>query len=345
MNRRSFHRHGPAVLAAALALHRVDAGQDRFDCPIRYGADQLLPHSPITARHIGDGMTLAALCDATVTVSDNAVPNLVLESFGGPSALTAYARRLGDTATRLDRWEPELNAAAPGDPRDTTTPQAMAMLLKAAMLGDALTHDGRARLIGWLRGSRTNASRLGAHVPAGWQLGSKTGSGPRRTANDVGVYWTPSRAAIVVAVYLTESTASAGVRDRVIAHTVQPFDEDAHPLERPQLGPEAMRGGLVQQRAPQRLQLFIAQPSRPAACGHCSQRVDAALSQYRLARVRGLARHTHCLRGLCWCLARQQHSPRSQAPPYRLVQSLCRHVLHPILAKYRYNGPHRQRLP
>lgn len=204
-------------LAAALTLQRVDAGQEQLDRLLRYRADQLLPHSPITAQHVGDGMTLAALCDATITVSDNTAANLVLESFGGPSALTAYARRLGDTATRLDRWEPELNEATPGDPRDTTTPQAMAMLLKATTLGDALTHDSRARLIGWLRGSRTNASRLGAHVPAGWQLGSKTGSGPRGTTNDVGVYWTPSRAAIVVAVYLTESTASGAVRDGVIA--------------------------------------------------------------------------------------------------------------------------------
>lgn len=208
-------------LAAASTLQRVDAGQEQLDRLIRYSADRLLPHSPITAQHVGAGMTLAALCDATITVSDNAAANLVLESLGGPSALTAYARRLGDVATRLDRWEPELNEATPGDPRDTTTPQAMATLLKTTTLGDALTPDSRTRLIEWLRGSRTNASRLGAHVPAGWQLGSKTGSGPRGTTNDVGVYWTPSRAAIVVAVYLTESTASEAVRDGVIAAVAQ----------------------------------------------------------------------------------------------------------------------------
>lgn len=204
-------------LAAAVVLHRVDAGEDQLDRLIRFGSDRLIPHSPVTARHVDDGMTLAALCEAAVTVSDNAAANLILDSFGGPSALTAYARRLGDAATRLDRWEPALNEAIPGDPRDTTTPRAMAMLLKATTLGDALTLHSRARLIGWLRGSRTNASRLGAHVPAGWQLGSKTGSGPRGTSNDVGVYWTPAGAAIVVAVYLTGSSASEAVRDGVIA--------------------------------------------------------------------------------------------------------------------------------
>jgi beta-lactamase class A len=195
----------------------VDAGHDRLDRVIRYDADRLLPHSPITSQHVGIGMTLGALCEATTTVSDNAAANLILESFGGPAAVTAYARRLGDTVTRLDRWEPELNEAVPGDPRDTTTPQAMATLLKVTTVGDALTPESRQRLIGWLQATRTNASRLGAHIPYGWQLGSKTGSGPRGTANDVGVYWAPSRAATIVSVYLTESTASAALRDSVIA--------------------------------------------------------------------------------------------------------------------------------
>ena len=208
-------------LAAAMVLHRVDSGEEHLDRRIRFGADRLLPHSPIASLHVGGGMTLEALCEATVTVSDNAAGNLILQSFGGPAALTSYARRLGDTATRLDRWEPDLNEATPGDPRDTTTPRAMAKLLNATTIGDALTLHSRARLIGWLRDSRTNARRLGAHVPAGWQLGSKTGSGPRGTTNDVGVYWTPSGAAIVVAVFLTESSGSEAVRNGVIADVAQ----------------------------------------------------------------------------------------------------------------------------
>lgn len=208
-------------LAAALVLHRVDAGEEQLERRIRFGADRLLPHSPITAQHVDDGMTLSALCDATITVSDNAAANLILESFGGPAAVTAYARRLGDTATRLDRWEPDLNEATPGDRRDTTTPRAMATLLKATTIGSALSPHSRARLIAWLRGSRTNALRLGAHVPPGWQLGSKTGSGPRGTTNDVGVYWMPSGAPIIVAVFLTESRGSEAIRNAALAAVAQ----------------------------------------------------------------------------------------------------------------------------
>ena len=208
-------------LAAALVLHRVDAGYEQLERRIRFAADRLLPHSPITTQHVGNGMTLSALCDATITVSDNAAANLILESFGGPAAVTAYARSLGDKVTRLDRWEPDLNEATPGDQRDTTTPRAMAMLLKATTIGSALTPHSRTRLIGWLRGSRTNALRLGAHVPAGWQLGSKTGSGPRGTTNDVGVYWTPSRAPVIVAAFLTESRASEAIRNAALAAVAQ----------------------------------------------------------------------------------------------------------------------------
>ena len=97
----------------------------------------------------------------------------------------------------------------------------MAKLLEATAIGYALTRRSRARLVGWLRGSRTTAQPLGAHVPSCWQLGSKTGSGPRGATNDVGVYWTPCGSPIVVAGYLTESGASETVHDGVLAAVAQ----------------------------------------------------------------------------------------------------------------------------
>ena len=114
------------LLAAALVLHRVDAGQEQLERRIPIAAADILPHSPTTQQHIGpQGLPMAALCEATITLSDNAAANLMLASFGGPAGLTAYLRSLGDTVTRLDRNEPELNEATPGDKRDTTTPDAM----------------------------------------------------------------------------------------------------------------------------------------------------------------------------------------------------------------------------
>ena len=60
----------------------------------------------------GNGMTLAALCHAAITESDNAAANLILHTLGGPKGLTQFARQLDDPVTRLDRWEPEPPRAA-----------------------------------------------------------------------------------------------------------------------------------------------------------------------------------------------------------------------------------------
>lgn len=205
-------------LAAARVLARVDAGEESLDRRIAYGRDVLLPHSPVTEKHVGEGMTLGALCEATITVSDNAAANLILGTYGGPAALTRYARSLGDRVSRLDRTEPELNQAAPGDPRDTSSPRAMAGLLRTALLGNALSPKSREQLARWLEATSTNGKRLRADLPAGWRMGSKTGTGARGTTNDVGIFWPPSGAApIVVAVFLTDTQAPEGARNGSVA--------------------------------------------------------------------------------------------------------------------------------
>lgn len=208
-------------LAAAHVLHRVDRGEERLDRRIRYGREALLPHSPVTERHVGEGMTLGELCHATVTVSDNGAGNLVLASFGGPAGLTRYARSLGDEVTRLDRWELELNEARPGDPRDTTSPRAMARLLHATLVGQALSAGSRDQLAQWLEATSTNGKRLRADLPAGWRMGSKTGTGARGTTNDVGIFWPPGRPPVLVAVYLTESEAPEAARNGAVARVAR----------------------------------------------------------------------------------------------------------------------------
>lgn len=204
-------------LLGAHVLRRVDQGLERLDRTIVYGPEAIIPWSPVTAKHVGQGMTLAELCEATITLSDNAAANLILQTLGGPQGWTQYVRSLGDTVTRLDRTEPELNAATPGDPRDTTTPRAMVALLQGVVLGDALTPASRAQLVTWMQATQTSGQRLGAQLPTGWRLGSKTGTGARGSTNDVGVYWPPDRAPIVVAAYLTQSPAAEATRNRAIA--------------------------------------------------------------------------------------------------------------------------------
>jgi beta-lactamase class A len=206
------------LLASAAVLARVDAGKERLGRRIQFEAKDLVVYSPVTKDRAGaPGMSLEELCAAAMTVSDNTAGNLLLASLGGPEGVTSYARSLGDSVTRLDRIEPELNEAAPDDPRDTTSPAAMLSNLHALVLGDALSAGSRERLAGWLVSNQTGDTRLRAGLPKDWRVGDKTGSGERGTTNDVAVIWPSGRAPLVAAIYLTRSPAEAAQRNGAIA--------------------------------------------------------------------------------------------------------------------------------
>lgn len=205
------------MLAAALVLHRVDRGEEKLERELAVDAAGILPNSPVTETHVGGRITMAQLCDAAITRSDNAAANLMLHSFGGPAGLTAYARSLGDRMTRLDRFETALNTAHPGDPRDTTTPAAMLELMRKLLLGDALTPASRDQLRDWLLANKTGDERLRARLPAGWKVGDKTGAGDYGTNNDVGIVWPPGRAPLLVTMYLTGTKAPLAQRNAALA--------------------------------------------------------------------------------------------------------------------------------
>ena len=206
------------VLAVAAVLARVDAGKERLDRRIVFGPEALLDYAPMTRQHVGaPGMTVAALCEAAVTLSDNTAANLLLASVGGPAAVTRFVRGLGDPVTRLDRIEPELNQGSPGDIRDTTTPNAMLDTLQRLLLGQVLTSASRVRLVAWMRACTTGLDKLRAGAPAGWQAGDKTGSGAQGESNDVAIFWPPQRQPILVTVYYAGSSAHGKQRSAVLA--------------------------------------------------------------------------------------------------------------------------------
>ncbi|MEJ2864270.1 class A beta-lactamase [Actinomycetospora flava] len=193
------------VLIVAAVLDRARREPGLLDRTIRWSRADLLDHAPTTARFVESGMTVAALCEAAIVVSDNTAANLLTGVVGGPAATTAFVRTLGDTTTRLDRLEPELNETAPGDERDTTTPAAMVADLRALVLGDALDPAGRDRLTGWMVGATTGTEQIRAGLPRDWHVGDKTGSGAQGENNDVAVVWPPGRAPWVIAVFTTPS--------------------------------------------------------------------------------------------------------------------------------------------
>lgn len=209
-----------AVLAAAI-LDKAAHTPGLLERRIRYGKEDLVPWAPITEKHLDEGMTVAALCDATVRYSDNPAANLLLRLIDGPAGLTRWMRAQGDDDFRLDRWETELNAAIPGDPRDTTTPRAMGNSLARLTLGDALRPAARAQLQDWLKRNTTGDTRIRAGVPAGWVVGDKTGTGAYGATNDIAIVWPAERAPFALAVYFTTTREFAKPRNDVIAEATR----------------------------------------------------------------------------------------------------------------------------
>jgi beta-lactamase class A len=186
-----------APLAAAV-LHKGPL--THLDTVITYTSADIRSTSPITEQHVQTGMTIGQLCDAAIRYSDGTAANLLLADLGGTAAFTGYLRSLGDTVSRLDQEEPELNRDAPGDERDTTTPRAIGAVYQRLVLGDALTPDNRAMLIDWMAGSTTGGKRIRAGFPADWKVIDKTGSGDYGRANDIAVVWSPGGVPHVVAI-------------------------------------------------------------------------------------------------------------------------------------------------
>ena len=198
------------LLAAAAVLKQVDGRHEKLDRFVSYDAKDILEYAPVTKAHLKDGgMTLGALCAAAIEQSDNTAGNLLLDTIGGPIGVTKFVHSIGDEMTRLDRKEPGLNSAIPGDERDTTTPAAMCADIQRLLLDNVLTKSSRHQLEDWLQHNETGTLMIRAGVPKTWTVADKTGRCGNGATNDVAIIRPPGRAPIVVAIYSIGSTSSA----------------------------------------------------------------------------------------------------------------------------------------
>ena len=204
------------MLLVAQTLRRVDHGRERLDRRVRYGK-VVLGNSPVTAAHVVEGLTVAELCEAAISVSDNTAANLLLQANGGPAALTALLRAIGDGVTRCDRHEPELNFGAKSDLRDTTAPEAIVATWQKLLLGDVLTPPSRAQLAAWLVGNRTGDQRLRAGLPKTWRIGDKTGNDGQSITNDIAIAWPKDRKPLLIATFLSDAPNDDDLRNATIA--------------------------------------------------------------------------------------------------------------------------------
>lgn len=205
------------VLLCSAVLSRVDSGLEQLDRRIRYRQSDLIEYSPITKEHLSEGMTVAELCNATITMSDNTAANLLLSSIGGPKELTKFLRKVNDQTTRLDRWEPMLNESLPEDERDTTTPKAMSKTLFTLLTGKALTASSQQQLINWMEADKVGDPLLRSVLPKGWFIADKTGAGEQGSRGIVAVLGPDGKPSRIVIIYLTGSSATMDERNKQIA--------------------------------------------------------------------------------------------------------------------------------
>ncbi|WP_336221461.1 CdiA/SED family class A beta-lactamase [Citrobacter amalonaticus] len=205
------------TIVAAAVLKQSETQNDILQKKMAIKKADLTNWNPVTEKYVNSEMTLAELSAAALQYSDNTAMNKLVEHLGGPGNVTAFARSIGDTTFRLDRKEPELNTAIPGDERDTTTPLAMAKSLRNLTLGDALATTQRTQLVDWLKGNTTGGQSIRAGLPKNWVVGDKTGGGDYGTTNDIAVIWPEGRAPLVLVTYFTQPQQDAKGRKDVLA--------------------------------------------------------------------------------------------------------------------------------
>jgi beta-lactamase class A len=205
-------------LAAAI-LRAADQGKLKLDAVVPYGKDDMVFHAPVTEKNLDKGgMPIRDLAEAAQKTSDNVAANLLVKQLGGPAGFTQFFRDIGDTVTRLDRYEPEMNAGGvENDERDTTTPKAMAETIRNLLLGEVLSREAAVTLRAWMIDTKTGLKRLRAGLPAGWTAGDKTGTamnGKLAKYNDIAIVWLADRAPLVITAYFNVPQTSEDIEDR-----------------------------------------------------------------------------------------------------------------------------------
>jgi beta-lactamase class A len=207
-----------ALLAAVLLSRLSDTDRQRL---VKYTEADLLEYAPITSKHVATGMSIDDLIAAAVRYSDNTAANLLLDEIGGPQGLQRQLRNIKDRTTNVNRNEPTLNEATPGDNRDTSTPRALGTDLHAFVLGDLLPAARRQKFAELLIGNTTGGPYIRAGVPSGWKVGDKTGSGGYGTRNDIAVVWPLTGSPLIIAIQSDRGVPDAPSADGLIAEATR----------------------------------------------------------------------------------------------------------------------------
>lgn len=192
---------------AAAVLQQADQRRLNLDMELHYTQADMVPHAPVTGPNLAKGaMRIIDLAEAAQKTSDNVAANLLIKHLGGPAAITGIFRSWGDDATRLDRYEPELNNVPPGEARDTTKPRDFAWTMARLLTEDRiLKKASRDVLIQWMADTDTGMARIRGGLPLSWRSGDKTGTANsayfNNKTNDVAIFWPPAQLPVIVTAF------------------------------------------------------------------------------------------------------------------------------------------------
>jgi len=242
-----------APVAAAI-LSRIDAGTLSIKQTVTLTRRDIVAGSAVpslgsTFEGERTTVTLGQLMKAAVSESDNTAVDALLRVLGGPRQMTAFLRENGipsmvvrDDERGMARLSAHLMGAdAPpagesagqerqreeagyrdflAAPPNTTTPNASALFLKKLWQTQLLSPASTHYLLD-LMYAQTIPNRLRGGVPAGARLADKTGTsgidGKTAAWNDIGLVTWPDGHAIVIAAYLSDTTAAQHERDQLFA--------------------------------------------------------------------------------------------------------------------------------
>lgn len=203
------------TMLCGAVLNRVDAGEIDLAEPIAIKAEDILDYAPVTEKMVGNTMTVGDLCQAALDMSDNTATNLLIDRIGGPQSVTNFLRAIDDPISRVDRREPELNTFTPGDPRDTTSPDAMVSTMQSLLTGDALSLKSRAQLVDWMSAGSVTGALIRASTPEGWHVADRSGSADFNR-NIVAMVTPPNRKPYFIAIFLSDAEADFETRNAAV---------------------------------------------------------------------------------------------------------------------------------
>lgn len=205
------------TLACAKLYSDVEKGAITLSHSNKVAETSLVTWSPVTKKLIGQPFTLKQSCAATMLMSDNTAANYILSAIGGPAALTEFMREIGDNVTRLDRIEPELNEATPGDIRDTTTPNAMVKSLHTLLFQNVLSPPSKKQLLQWMIDNKITGNLFRSVLPKSWKIADRSGSGGYGSRAINAIIWPNQDSALIISIYITQSNVSFAKQNQTIA--------------------------------------------------------------------------------------------------------------------------------